>query len=562
MYVCGLQKSWQRALDIVAESPEAVYQISGQRRTALHELCRVIRSPRSVLDSNGEFSDDEEEEEGEEVGDVQESKEMRERQAREEMEDNSKAIALAQSMIDASVALGLVKLHLPQITTDDEDENDEEEESQSIQETRLASSILDFPDNFGKTPLHFLCENSCDKSMLKVILGSTRENTGNPNTPTAIYLITAKDQNLSTPLHYMAFCRQCPFSSLQLMMGYCKPDFHTTPLGEKKFTDPTTEVDQDGDTPLHWALDGYVSPRRIKQLLRHSQSTISIANHAGKRPFDLFVANFVDEEWQQQNIIRQELWESIEAYLKVVCEMSDGVGMPNPSSEWLPLHALAGSKFDFPPVFLDVALHFRKKDLSQTDSRGMLPLHLACQRRDVHYFEEHMDDTDALRDPTTRPQHSSGKRRGVDKYRPCDGSMGGKILMTYPKAATQKVEKSHRLALHLAVRTQKPMPLIVSLVKYNPRSLNIPDPITRLWPFALASLDNDTVQSLTPSFTLLRADPSILHISIMKAEKMKRQQLQLLQQHSRNGLFQIDAAIDPDEDQSFRRIRRLTIRDD
>jgi hypothetical protein len=115
----------------------------------------------------------------------------------------------------------------------------------------------------------------------------------------------------------------------------------------------------------------------------------------------------------------------------------------------------------------------------------MLPLHLACRRRDI----------------------------------PCDGSLGHKILAKYPQAAYKGVTTSKRLGLHLAVATQKPMSLITVLIKAYPRSLNSPDPVTILWPFVLAGVDTDI--SVGVSFTLLRADPSILHLAI-KSEHRKK----------------------------------------
>ncbi|KAL3934548.1 MAG: hypothetical protein SGARI_003336 [Bacillariaceae sp.] len=272
--------------------------------------------------------------------------------------------------------------------------------------------------------------------------------------------------------------------------------------------DPTLCCDSDGDTPLHWALEGYVSPRRIKELTRSSKSAIMAMNDAGKRPFDKFAENYVDPDWKLHDVVGRADWENIQAYLHVLFdeENSRSTAMVEEGDEsrpeWLPLHHLAGSVYSLPLVFLDIALHFCKDDLSKMNSRGMLPLHLACRRRNI--------DSDIL----------------------CDGSVAHKILAAYPQAAYKAVAGT--------------------LIKSYPRSLNLPDPITRLWPFVLAGVENDV--SMTTSFTLLRADPSILSLALKDDRKKKSQQ------RTKELMAQMAAEAEL-EDQSSRRIRRLTIRD-
>jgi hypothetical protein len=125
-----------------------------------------------------------------------------------------------------------------------------------------------------------------------------------------------------------------------------------------------------------------------------------------------------------------------------------------------------------------------------------------------------------------------------------------KILAKYPQAAYKGVTTTKRLGLHLAVATQKPMSLITALIKAYPRSLNSPDPVTRLWPFVLAGVENDI--SVGVSFTLLRADPSILYLAMKEDKKKKSQRAEAMMR------LMAEAEL---EDQSSRRIRRLTIRD-
>ncbi|KAL3904910.1 MAG: hypothetical protein SGILL_009889, partial [Bacillariaceae sp.] len=300
-------------MDIVAADAEAVYGTNGRHhRLVIHELCKMATSPLSVRQSKEEFSDDERDEDLEETaagnGDengttieqqrrpnTQEETTIHQQEGEEaptqehqvhdegnntgcpgceecEQESNTKICEVAQFMIDASHSLGPMRVLVAQDEDGDENQNDERlREGWLVGEDgklyQFHESILTVADSSGKTPLHILCENSCDAKMMRVILGSTRENTANPSAPTAFSLIMAKDSRGSTPLHYLAYSRQCPFSSLQMMMDFCKPtslrhdDDDTT-------IDPTLCCDTDGDTPLHWALEGYMSPRRIKEITR------------------------------------------------------------------------------------------------------------------------------------------------------------------------------------------------------------------------------------------------------------------------------------------------------
>ncbi len=553
-------------MDVVATDAEAIYGTNGRHhRLVIHELCKMATSPLSVRQSKDELSDDEPDEDDDAIAedaplhamadhDHDNSEGENEQETTGQQEDEDRCVSntpeletcnshgdacqgcereeslriceLAQFMIDTSHSLGPMRVVLPE---NEEDEQGGHQHYGEIAEDvlvgergeryRCHESILTVPDSSGKTPLHILCECSCDMNMLKVIFGSTRESSGNPCAPTAFSLITAKDSRGSTPLHYLAYSRQCPFSSLQLMMDFCKPIRSKDRDGVVQ--DPTLMVDSDGDTPLHWALDGYMSPRRIQELTRHSKGAIMVLNQAGKRPFDQFSENFIDADWKIHDVCGREVWQNIQAYLRVVCDApSEESDDDCKLTEWLPLHLIAGSPYELPPIFTDLAIHFCKEDLSKINAQGMLPLHLACQRRSINVGTL------------------------------CNGSNAQKILAEYPQAAYTSVTTTKRLAFHLAVATQKPMSLITGLIKAYPRSLNIPDPVTGLWPFVLAGVGNEI--SVAVSFTLLRADPSILQLAMkddMKEKKMSEQEALMLM---------AEAEL---EDQSSRRIRRIRILD-
>ena len=495
-----MQKRWQEAKEHIESKPESIYSFiegTNSRRPVVHVLCKLAKFVDSSPETSGELSDDEDEEAAIE--------EVRTAECLECMKDDNKKICeLTKYIINLSHILGPVKVPLPP------SEDDAASEESGEERFEVHESILTVKDSFEKTPLHVLCENSADIGVMRVILESVRESSQNTCAPAALSLICAKDSRGSTPLHYLAYSRVCPFSSLELLMHYCKPSFDES---SGVYMDPTICTDVDGETPLHWALDGYISPRRIEQLIRHSKVALRVKNSAGRRPFDQFVSNFVDSDWKLHEVCARELWGSVQAYLKLVRNEEE-----KKEEEWLPVHMLGGSSLDFPSVFSEIALHYNKEDLSKPNSKGLLPLHLACAR---------------------------GSSNTVT---PCDDTLASKMLDLYPQAVYKPSDNAEkRLPIHMAVNSRKPLPLIAELLRAYPNSLNVPDPTTGLWPFLLAGAVNGN--SLETSYALLRAEPSIVQIAIKTLI-------------SKSGERAAQALSDDLEEHSSRRLKTLALEDD
>ena len=451
-HLSSLQKKWQKAYEYVEADHESVYSTIPNRfnRLVIHELCKLV----AFSMSSGEISDDEDE-------DVPE--EERSFSYRQAFEEENKGICeLIKLIVDISHSLGSSE-HASQANLDNHQERNEGDEGPF----QVHESVLLLRDSFEKTPLHILCENSAHPKLLRAIFESTRESNFHPCAPSVLSLICAKDSKGSTPLHYLAYSRQCPFSSLKIMLDYCDPS--SRPYSAD---DPTLCADEDGDTPLHWALDGHMSPRRIKQLLRYSPSALKVQNSSGQTPFDQYIRNFEETDWLNHGI---RIWQNLQLYLKVLAEKQNST-----DEAWLPIHVIARSEVLFPSEFLDMALHFNKEDLSTPDSKGLLPLHLACARRSNTASDE---------------------------------SMGLKILSAYPQAAYRKAANNLRLPIHIAAESRSSLALITELLKAYPNALNINDPITGLWPSLLAGANNE--ECLDSSFRLLRADPSILQFAVI-----------------------------------------------
>ena len=530
---------WEDLIDVISVNYAAVYE--GDLRNnglVIHQLCKLITSPVVHQLSNDELSDDDDEEDEEDDDDDDDETEnddenykiFEERYA-SRSEKNAKIYQVAQLMITVSHSLGPIEVDLPYAEDENNNETVEENRDEELadeeraifvsEETineqfryteahdgttnrRYYSSILCVPDEMGKTPLHVLCENSCDFNMMRIILESTLD----VHAPTARCLILAKDSRGCTPLHYIACSRQCTFSSLKFVLDHCTVFSFLTNNGEDSNNhnnnskvdqlDPTLCIDDDGDTPLHWAMDSCMSSRRIKELTRYSLGAITVINKGGQTPLDQLAANFTDDK-------KSLVWKNFQSYLLVIRDNYNRIHsdtkwgeMDNTecsgeiiSEEWSPLHLFACSPFDFPSFFTDLALRYCKNDLQEFDSNGMLPLHLVCARNTCNMQQQHNDIL--------------------------DDSFVTKMLNVHPRGNFTAVKNTGRLPIHLAVSTKKSNSFIAALTKTYPKSIIIPDPVTKLWPFALANDDN--CKSISISYTLLRTDPSILQQAVAARER-------------------------------------------
>merc|ERR1712127_744814 len=154
------------------------------------------------------------------------------------------------------------------------------------------------------------------------------------------------------------------------------------------------------------------------------------------------------------------------------------------------------------------------------DANGMLPLHLACGRQTA-VLSNYVG--------STKRNHETNNTENVRRNNKKADSLAMKILKKFHRASLREAASTKRLPLHLAVETQKPLSLVTALIRTYPRSLNIPDPITKLWPYVLAGIrhdnnhetENKSNESLSVSFALLRADPSVLHLVLRNTQPIR-----------------------------------------
>ena len=192
-------------------------------------------------------------------------------------------------------------------------------------------SILTLKATNGKTPLHVLCENSADTTMMKIMIECCPlEKLSVVESATARNLVRMANSNGRNLLHFLV-CRHFPFSSLKLMMQYCPPVDETDGL------DPRLMQDEDGEVPLHWAFAEGVSPGRLTVLLSECHDSLLCAKKECILPMEEYLVHWENYYFHEENE-KQAVWHEIQGMLKVVTGYQG-------FDAWSPLHAILSSLY-------------------------------------------------------------------------------------------------------------------------------------------------------------------------------------------------------------------------
>eukprot|EP00934_Nitzschia_sp_Nitz4_P008976 Nitzschia sp. Nitz4//scaffold29_size155292//30663//33935//NITZ4_002642-RA/size155292-augustus-gene-0.220-mRNA-1//-1//CDS//3329546400//8966//frame0 len=440
------QRKWHSAREMVSKDCLCVYERApGTGRLPIHELCRLEQE--MLLVEDGDFSDDEE------FG-----------SDNPENDDIQARLDLLKDMIETSHKMGPVSVAPLDPPLPNQMQLDPESSS-------IHTSVLTVSDRMALTPLHSLCYGWMDSRWLRLLFSTL----SSPEAPAGVpiqRLISAPDSNGATPLHYLACSHKCPLSVLRLFMKYCKP--------MSDGWDATLLKDDDSDNPLHWAFERGLSPRRIQELLRYSHASLSQPNASNCLPFDLFYGSVhLEELWEDMDVadpglpvqemedeLRHLFWRRLEAYLRVLPAHHEA-----PSESMLPIHRVGASLVRMAPMVIDLALSLHSGDLLSPDSTGRLPLHWALETSDTvvaSCFLEKEPKSAAVADNNGRlPLHTALAQGGVALYN-----------------------------------------VVHRLLRENPKSLYIEDPVTGLWPWLLAAVSSNV--PLDVCFSLLREDPAMV----------------------------------------------------
>jgi hypothetical protein len=252
---------------------------------------------------------------------------------------------------------------------------------------------------------------------------------------------------------------------------------------------------RDGELALHWAVRLTTPNPVLALLLQANPETAFWRDHQNSTPLSLLWGRHQTSLLQNWRSEREKLlvesnntWKRILSIFRAVHE-AQNLGS---SENFLPLHIAASRPC--PPCLFPLMVEVYKEQLSTEDIHGRLPLTIAC----------------------TSPSAN----------RSCDVLTKIELLLReYSPAAKYSNSSPVRYPLHIALASGIIWNEgIHMLLQAFPVALSIRDPVTGLFPFALAAMQEnkssvspentkETVdEDLTTIYCVLRADPSVLKL--------------------------------------------------
>ena len=219
-----------------------------------------------------------------------------------------------------------------------------------------------------------------------------------------------------------------------------------------------------GELALHWAVRLALSMETLKTLVEAYPSGAFLADNSNHSPLSLLWDRHDHSLMQiyrtmgQEGVLNSTQWKRIMLFVK------------GNSDQKRDLHAIASTHC--PSSFLRFATLIFKGDISVKDRKGRTPLALCA----------------------------SSTRMDED----IDWTYLTILLHTFPAAAGIP-DACGRLPLHLALESNRTWEGgIKALLKAEPRSLTMRDPISRLYPFMFAASTNSEIDTI---YNLLLKDP-------------------------------------------------------
>jgi ankyrin repeat protein len=421
----------------------------------LQELCRKVQLIDHHLAGENEYSDEEDDEE--------------DTFTQLERRTNQEIYKLARHMILQSQSIEDPVLHRNAGT------------SPTVMGAERHKSVLTVGDLHGNTPLHVLCSQCADPTMMKVFFENCpqEEAADGEVSARAVDLVAMKNDQGCTPLHFVAG-RDCPFSAFKFILQHTGSHQSN---GEDIRGDARLIPDDDGDIPLHWAFSAGSSPRRLRALLDGCRESLLYRNEKGKLPMQEFVDNHCNQWDFLDDDEKRALWNEMQEILKVVTEAEDD------DTTWSPLHAIASGVDFIPREFWTIGSEFHEHDVRSYNVDGLLPLHVAVSTAPSQYIGESF------------PLPDDGTKWSIRKT----------VIWSSLELVNMPTSQG-RLALHLAAESRQPEWIVCTLRDAFPDALLTFDPTTGLPPVMLAAVDENNCLDVV--YSLLRSDPSILQVRL------------------------------------------------
>ena len=329
---------------------------------------------------------------------------------------------------------------------------------------------------FGQTPLHVACIRYPPLHAVRALLECAPETS----------LLQNKDGE--TALHIAC---NCASEEVQLELLDAAPG-------------AVVLVDKYGDTPLHNAARNGCTLRVMDKMLQAAPSALAVKNGRGITPFCLLSRSYFEAENLDELQDNEEFstdWEAALLFLNA--------SAPSPLT---PLVHAATMASACPRHLLCMLLKFYPEQALMYDQTGKMPLHYAASIdpiKEPHIWNEHEDGYRDLPDDV-EPVNFNLERADIEEYvhlqeMVTEGSNDSVLLSVvhWSPMAARFADSEGRLPLTLALMSNKRWDEgLQHLIWAAPQALETRDPVTRMYPFQLAAIyveDIDTIYRLVRS---------------------------------------------------------------
>jgi hypothetical protein len=249
-----------------------------------------------------------------------------------------------------------------------------------------------------------------------------------------------------------------------------------------------------GDLPLDIACRYNASIEILRELVKDNPGTVGQSSKWGKTAVSALwegrttiVSSRVEENYSDV------FWQKMQVLLEALAT-SRQQAQGQPTDTLYIVHAVVAlGSLGCPNQVLEYVLQKYPEQVSQTDGMGRLPLHI-----------------------TVGPAQWSHRSRR--KYKPREKQVIVRLLEMYPPGARtfDPTEPAGRYPLHTALACRHQFKTgVKELFEGAPEAISLPDPVTRVYPFQLASIPiRSTTVDLDTIYHLLRAQPAVLEAAL------------------------------------------------
>ena len=245
-----------------------------------------------------------------------------------------------------------------------------------------------------------------------------------------------------------------------------------------------------GDLPLDIACRYNASIEVLRELVKDHPDTVGQSSKWGKTAVSaLWEGRTTTASLRVEEDYSDVFWQKMQVLLEALAT-SRQQAQGQPTDTLYIVHAVVAlGSLGCPYEVLKYVLQKYPEQVSQTDGMGRLPLHIAVGPA----------------------QWSHRSRR---KYKPREKRVIVRLLEMHPHGARtfDPTEPAGRYPLHTALTCRHQWKTgVQELFEGAPEAISLPDPVTRVYPFQLASIPiRSTTVDLDTIYHLLRAQPTVL----------------------------------------------------